>query len=85
MRRGVIVGVIAGAIWGVTATILVGITLTLAAGVDARPSGTAGLLAGAIGAAVVMSRPPAARTRGLVGQETEDLALQDVATRNGQV
>ena len=62
MGRGLLYGLVAGALWGVIAHTLAGIALTLLTGLPATPPLLAGFVAGIVGAAVFMSRPPAQRT-----------------------
>ncbi len=66
IRIGYIAGLASGALWGVIGMIVVGVTLTLAAGIPATPSLTAGAIAGLIGAAILMYRPPAERSAGML-------------------
>ncbi len=67
MRVGVgfILGTLSGALWGSIAITIAGISLTLITGLPATPQVLSGLLAGAAGAATVMSRVKKNRTNGL--------------------
>ncbi|MCP4382722.1 MAG: carbohydrate ABC transporter permease [Hyphomicrobiales bacterium] len=62
LGRGLLYGIVSGALWGLIAHILAGIALTLLTGLPATPPLLAGLVAGAVGAAALMSRPPSQRT-----------------------
>lgn len=63
--NGFILGVLSGALWGTIAVVLAGITLTLVTGLAATPVVLTGLLAGAVNAGVVMSRPKGQRSAAL--------------------
>ncbi len=59
---GFILAALSGAFWGAIAITIAGITITLITGLPATPLVLAGLVSGAANAAVIMSRPPEART-----------------------
>ena len=62
---GFILGILSGALWGAIATGIAGISLTLITGLPATPVVSAGALAGAVNAAIVMVRPTALRSSAL--------------------
>lgn len=62
---GFILGMLSGALWGTIAVVLAGITLTLVTGLPATPVVLTGLLAGAVNAGIVMSRPKGQRSAAL--------------------
>ena len=61
LGRGFVFGVLSGGLWGLIAHILAGIALTLFTGLPATPVLLAGLLAGLVNGAILMSRPPKER------------------------
>ena len=62
---GLLLALISGLIWGVIAIVITGISLTLITGLAATPIISAGALAGAVNAAIIISRAPKNRTPGL--------------------
>ena len=62
---GFILGILSGALWGTIATGIAGISLTLVTGLPATPVISAGALAGAASAAVIMFRDRGMRTSAL--------------------
>jgi len=67
MRIGVgfILGTLSGALWGIIAIAIAGISLTLITGLPATPIIMAGLLAGAVNAATILSRGKKVRSNAL--------------------
>jgi len=63
---GFLLALLTGGLWGTIAIVLAGIALTLITGLGATPVVAAGALAGALSAAVLVTRDPEHRTRGLV-------------------
>ncbi len=62
---GFVLGTLSGALWGTIAITIAGISLTLITGLPATPQVLSGLLAGAAGAATVLSRAKKTRTNAL--------------------
>ncbi|MCC9624447.1 carbohydrate ABC transporter permease [Thalassospira sp. MA62] len=62
---GLLLGLISGLIWGVIAIAITGISLTLITGLSATPIISAGAIAGAVNAGIILSRRPKDRTPGL--------------------
>lgn len=62
---GLLLALMSGLIWGVIAIVITGISLTLITGLAATPIMSAGALAGAVNAAIIVARRPKNRTPGL--------------------
>ena len=62
---GFLLAILSGLFWGILAIAIAGISLTLISGLPSAPVLSAGAVAGAVSAAIIMLRSPKLRTNGL--------------------
>ena len=62
---GFLLAILSGVLWGMIAIAIAGISLTLISGLPSAPVLSAGAIAGAVSAAIIMLRAPKLRTSGL--------------------